>query len=225
MTKPTGGGTVAYADRFDAGRRLADHLSAYVGRRDVAVLGLPRGGVVVAAAVASHLGADLDVFCVRKLGVPWHRELAMGAVASGGVRVLNRDVVDQLRIDSEAIERVTADEAAELARRERSYRGDRPALDLTGRVAILVDDGIATGATARAAATAVRRLGPTRVVLAVPVAPPDTLQTFAGIADEVICPLTPDVFEAVGLWYQDFTPTTDADVRALLAGVRPDDPA
>jgi putative phosphoribosyl transferase len=224
MTEPTGGGTVGYADRFDAGRRLAEHLSAYVGRRDVTVLGLPRGGVVVAAAVASHLGADLDVFCVRKLGVPWHRELAMGAVASGGVRVLNMDVVEQLGIDPEAVERATADEAAELARRERSYRGDRPALDLTGRVAILVDDGIATGATARAAVTAVRRLGPSRVVLAVPVAPPDTLQTFAGITDEVVCPLTPDTFEAVGRWYQNFAPTTDTEVRALLAGVAPDEP-
>ena len=158
--------------------------------------------MVTAAAVAERLDAPLDVFCVRKLGVPWHPELAMGAVASGGVRVLNDDVVRQLRIGPGEIAQVVADEMAELNRREVLYRGNRPPLPLRGRVAILVDDGLATGATARAAALAVRRLGPSRVVLGVPVAPPQALPELAEVTDEIVCPLTPNSFEAVGRWYR-----------------------
>ena len=211
-TRTAGG----YVGRDDGGRQLADQLAAYAGRTDVTVLGLPRGGVVTAAAVAERLDAPLDVFCVRKLGVPWHPELAMGAVASGGVRVLNDDVVRQLRIGAGEIAQVVADEMAELNRREVLYRGNRPPLPLRGRVAILVDDGLATGATARAAALAIRRLGPSRVVLGVPVAPPQALPELAEVTDEIVCPLTPNSFEAVGRWYEDFRPTTDDEVRALL---------
>ncbi|WP_020574184.1 phosphoribosyltransferase [Actinopolymorpha alba] len=216
MTRRTGLRTVGYSDRFEAGRQLADQLKAYAHRADVTALGLPRGGVVTAAAVAERLAAQLDVFCVRKLGVPWHRELAMGAVASGGVRVLNQDVVDQLRISWHEIDKVTEEEMAELARQETAYRGDRPPLSLEGRTVILIDDGLATGATARAAVLAVRHLNPARVVLAVPVAPPQALPEFEELTDEVVCPLTPDPFDAVGRWYEDFRPTTDAEVRALL---------
>lgn len=216
MTRHSGVRTAGYTDRFDAGRQLAEELTAYSGRDDVTVLGLPRGGVVTAAAVAQRLDAPLDVFCVRKLGVPWHAELAMGAVASGGVRVLNDDVVRQLRIRPTEIARVVDEELAELTRQESVYRGELPPQPLTGRVAILVDDGLATGATARAAALAVRRLQPTRVVLAVPVAPPQALPDLAEVTDEVVAPLTPTPFEAVGRWYQDFRPTSDEEVRALL---------
>lgn len=205
-----------YLNRRDAGRKLARQLTAYADRDDVTVLGLPRGGVVTAAAVAEGLDAPLDVFCVRKLGVPWHEELAMGAVASGGVRVFNDDVVLRLNIQPEEIEKVAGRELAELARREAAYRGDRPPLDLDGRVAILVDDGVATGATARAAARAVRGLMPARVVLAVPVGPPRVEVEFAEAVDELVCPLTPRGFDAVGRWYVDFRPTTDDEVRELL---------
>jgi predicted phosphoribosyltransferase len=206
-----------YADRFEAGRRLAGSLQAYADRPDVTVLGLPRGGVPVAYAVASALDAVLEVFCVRKLGVPWHRELAMGAVAAGGVRVLNEDVLRRVRVDPAEVDAVVAEESAELIRREHVYRGDRPPLDLRDRVAILVDDGLATGATARAALAAVRQLGPSRVVLAVPVAPKSALGAVSALADEVVCPLTPMLFDAVGRWYDDFSPTTDDEVRELLA--------
>jgi putative phosphoribosyl transferase len=209
--------TVGYADRTHAGRQLGDHLAAYSGRADVIVLGLPRGGVVTAAAVAERLDAPLDVFCVRKLGVPWHHELAMGAVASGAVRVLNDDVVRQLRIRADDIDAAIVEEMAELSRQEMAYRGGRPSLPVENRIAVLVDDGMATGATARAAALAVRGLDPARVVLGVPVAPPQALADLTDVTDEIICPFTPDPFEAVGRWYRDFSPTTDAEVRALLA--------
>jgi putative phosphoribosyl transferase len=221
MTRHSQLRAVGYADRADAGRHLADHLSEYSDRSDVTVLGLPRGGVVTAAAVAGRLDAPLDVFCVRKLGVPWHPELAMGAVASGAVRVLNEDVVRQLRISPDVVDKVTEDEVAELNRREVAYRGQRGPLPVRGRVAILVDDGLATGATARAAALAVHRLEPARVVLAVPVAPPQALPDLAEVTDDVVCPLQPEPFEAVGRWYRDFRPTSDAEVRTLLAPDKP----
>ncbi|REF36247.1 putative phosphoribosyl transferase [Thermasporomyces composti] len=216
MMRRGGASTAGYADRADAGHRLADELAEYAHRDDVIVLGLPRGGVVTAAAVAERLGVALDVFCVRKLGVPWHPELAMGAVATGGVRVLNRDVVEQLGISPAEVEQVAQRERAELARREATYRGDRPPAQLEGKVVILVDDGIATGATARAAVVAVRRHQPAKVILAVPVAPPQAVEEFAGVVDEMVCPLTPPSFEAVGRWYTDFRSVSDAEVRALL---------
>jgi putative phosphoribosyl transferase len=206
-----------FRDRRDAGRRLAAGLGRYAGRRDVLVLGLPRGGVPVAAEVAAALGAPLDVFVVRKLGVPGREELAMGAIASGGVQVLNDDVVRQLGIPERAIERATAAEQRELERRERAYRGNRPPPDPRGKVVVLVDDGLATGATMRAAVRAVRRLDPGRVVVAVPVGAATTCEEFAGVADEVVCATEPDPFLAVGHWYEDFSQTTDDEVRDLLA--------
>jgi putative phosphoribosyl transferase len=205
-----------YPDRRSAGQALAAQLSHYAQLPEVLVLALPRGGVPVAHEVARNLGVPLDVFIVRKLGVPGHEELAMGAIASGGVRVLNRQVIDDLDLPQEAIEAVTAAELAELHRRERLYRAQRPPPDLRGRTVILVDDGLATGSTMRAAVTAVREHGAARVVVAVPVAPPDTCDTLAGLADEVICPLRPHDFEAVGLWYENFAQTTDEEVSALL---------
>lgn len=206
-----------FADRLAAGRRLATALAAYKGQGDVVVLGLPRGGVPVAYEVARALGAPLDVFLVRKLGVPGHEELAMGAIASGGVRVLNEDVLEGLRIPPRVIEDVTDIEAAELERRERVYRGGRPPLDVRGRVVIVVDDGLATGSTMRAAVAALRRLEPARIVVAVPTGASETCAMLRDEADEVVCLTTPDPFHAVGLWYDDFRPTTDDQVRALLA--------
>ncbi len=206
-----------FANRLDAGRRLADALTTYAGRRDVVVLGLPRGGVPVAAEVARALAAPLDVFLVRKLGVPGHEELAMGAIASGGVRVLNDDVLEGLRIPAAVVEDVTEAEAAELERREEAYRGGRPPLGVRGQVVIVVDDGLATGSTMRAAVAALRRLEPARIVVAVPTGASETCQMLRDEADEVVCLMTPDPFHAVGLWYGDFRPTTDDQVRALLA--------
>jgi predicted phosphoribosyltransferase len=182
----------------------------------VVVLALPRGGVPVASEVARALRAPLDVFLVRKLGVPFHRELAMGAIATGGVRVLNTAVVDALGIPTEAIEAIAREEEAELARREHAYRGDRGAPDVRGKIVILVDDGLATGATMRAAVMALRRLGPARVVVAVPTASPEACADMADVADEVVCAETPDPFLAVGAWYEDFSETSDDDVRRLL---------
>jgi predicted phosphoribosyltransferase len=206
-----------FPDRYEAGRRLAGRLAAYADRPDVLVLALPRGGVPVGYEVARALGAPLDVFVVRKLGVPGHEELAMGATASGGVCVLNADMVRALGIPSRAIEVVAARELQELRRRERAYRGDRPAPAVGGRTVILVDDGLATGSTMRAAVEAVRRLGPARVVVAAPVASPATCEEFRGVADECVCALTPEPFDAVGAWYDDFSQTTDEEVRELLA--------
>jgi putative phosphoribosyl transferase len=210
-----------YADRAHAGRILAAHL-AEVGidgndAADLVVLGLPRGGVVVAAEVAARLGVAADAFVVRKLGVPGHEELAMGAIATGGVRVLNEDVVADLRIPLETVDAVTEREAEELARREQSYRGGREPPKLAGRTVVLVDDGLATGATMRAAVEAVRAQSPTRLVVAVPVAPPDTVARFKAEGVEVLCPLTPRLFGGVGQFYGDFSQTTDDEVRAILA--------
>jgi predicted phosphoribosyltransferase len=209
-----------FRDRGDAGRLLAQRLHRYVGRPDVIVLALPRGGVPVGFEVARRLGAPLDVFLVRKLGVPGHEELALGAIATGGVRLLNEEIVSMAGISEQQIEAVTAREREELARRERAYRGDRPPLDLHGRTAILVDDGLATGATMRAAAAGVRRQGAAAVVVAVPAAAAETCELLATEADEVVCLTTPEPFYAVGLWYEDFSETTDDEVRELLGRAR-----
>jgi predicted phosphoribosyltransferase len=205
-----------YLDRREAGRILASHLSQYANRKDVVVLALPRGGVPVGYEVASALGAPLDVFLVRKLGTPGHRELAMGAIASGGVRVLNSDVVRWYGITDDAIEAVAREEALELERRERAYREQRPALNLAGRVVILVDDGLATGSTMRAAAQAVRVRLPSRVVIGVPVGAKQTCLELSEVADEVVCARTPEPFSAVGQWYLNFAQIEDEEVRALL---------
>jgi predicted phosphoribosyltransferase len=205
-----------FQDRADAGRVLATHLADYADRPDVIVLALPRGGVPVGYEVARALRAPLDVFLVRKLGVPGHEELAMGALASGGVRVVNQDVVRALGIPEDVLAEVAAEEAQELRRREDLYRGDRPAPDVAGRTVILVDDGLATGSTMRAAVAALRRLGPARIIVAAPVAAADTCAELAQLADDAVCALTPEPFLAVGMWYEDFTQTTDEEVRELL---------
>ena len=207
-----------FSNRTVAGRQLARRLGAYRNRRDVVVLALPRGGVPVGFEVARALGAPLDVFIVRKLGVPGYRELAMGAIAAGGVRVLNDAVVQDAGVTPDQIEWVASDELRELERRERLYRGGAPPLDLKGRTVILVDDGLATGATMRAAVVAVRRLGAGRVVVAIPVAPAETCERFAREADAVVCLMTPDPFRAIGQWYDDFSQVSDEEVVALLAG-------
>jgi putative phosphoribosyl transferase len=205
-----------FRDRSDAGRRLAEQLTEYAGRPGVLVLALPRGGVPVAFEVARRLGAPLDIFLVRKLGVPGHEEFAMGAIATGGVRFINEGVVDYLGIPGEVVDAVAADEQLELERRERAYRDDRPPPDVRGRTVILVDDGLATGSTMRAASAALRKQGPARIVVAVPVSAPQTCDEFRAEVDEVVCAITPEPFHAVGLWYEDFSQTTDEEVRALL---------
>lgn len=205
-----------FRDRRDAGQKLAAKLSAYLGRPDIMVLALPRGGVPVGYEVARALDAPLDLFLVRKLGVPGQEELAMGAIAAGGVRVLNRDVVQMLNISNDVIDRVAAAESRELERRERLYRGDRPVLDVRGKTAILVDDGLATGSTMRAAIAALRQMRPASIVVAVPAAAPETCDEFRKEVDDIICAFTPRPFYAVGLWYEDFSQTTDEEVRTLL---------
>ena len=206
-----------FRDRREAGRVLAEKLVAYANRPDVLVLALPRGGVPVAYEVAQALSAPFDVFVVRKLGVPGYEELAMGAVATGGVRVLNDQLVESLGIPEQMIDAAALREQQELARRERLYRGGRPPPDVRGRTVILVDDGLATGATMRAAIEALRRQNPARIVVAVPTASPETCEEMKSKADEVICAITPEPFHAVGRWYQDFSQTTDEEVRVLLA--------
>ena len=206
----------AFTDRRHAGRELASRLTTFAGRDDVIVLALPRGGVPVAYEVAAALGAPMDVFLVRKLGTPGHRELAMGAIASGGVRVLNDDVVRWYGISDAAIAGVVREEQEELERRERAYRDDKPAPVLTNRIVILIDDGLATGSTMRAAARAVRAHRPARVVVAVPVGAPQTCAELASAADEVICARMPEPFSAVGQWYLNFDQTEDEEVRELL---------
>lgn len=212
--------TALFADRADGGLRLAQKLSAYAGRTDTIVLGLPRGGVPVAAEVAKELRAPLDLFLVRKLGVPGHEELAMGAIASGGVQVLNREVVEQLRIPLELIDSVAQREQQELARREKLYRNGQPAPELEGRTAILVDDGLATGASMSAAVAALRAHQPARIVVAVPTAAPETCKMFEEEVDEVVCAETPQPFVGVGFWYKNFAQTTDEEVRRLLEEAR-----
>lgn len=206
-----------FQDRREGGRVLASRLAWYAGQPDVLVLGLPRGGVPVAFEVARALAAPLDVLPVRKLGVPGHEELAMGAIASGGIRVLNQDVVDGLHIPESAIDRVAAEQQRELERRERLYRGDRPAPELRGKTVIVVDDGLATGSTMRAAVAALRQRGPARIVVAVPTAPEPSCAAFAVEADECVCADLPEWFQAVGQSYEDFDQTSDAEVQSLLA--------
>jgi predicted phosphoribosyltransferase len=206
-----------FRDRVEAGRLLAERLQAYAGRDDVIVLALPRGGVPVAYEVAKALGSPLGVFVVRKIGVPGHEELAMGAIASGGVLLLDEDLIQRLGLGREELERRIAAELRELERREAAYTGGREAPELEGKTVILVDDGLATGSTMRAAAVAVRRLNPARIVVAVPVASPETCEEFREVVDETVCVLTPRPFRAVGLWYDDFSQTSDDEVRRLLA--------
>src|SRR5438093_8453858 len=207
----------AFPNRIEAGRLLADELEKYADRDDVIVLGLPRGGVPVANEVATRLRAPLDVFIVRKLGVPGFEELAAGAIASGGVRVLNEDVMRAIPQADQAIEAVTARETTELERREQIYREGRPPPELRDRIVILVDDGLATGATMRAAVKALRERGAAKIVVAVPVGPPDTCHELEERADETICLSTPEFFQAVGQYYEDFSQTSDEDVRELLS--------
>jgi predicted phosphoribosyltransferase len=209
-------GDVRFADRRDAGRLLAGALERYRDRDDVVVLGLPRGGVPVAAEVAAALDAPLDVFLVRKLGVPGHEELAMGAIASGGVRVVNADVVRSVGIRPDQLDAVTARELERLVAQERDYRGDAAPVDVRGRTAILVDDGLATGATMRAAIGALRGLGAAAIVVAVPTAPRETCEALSREVEDVVCATTPEPFTAVGIWYRDFRPVSDEQVRALL---------
>jgi predicted phosphoribosyltransferase len=205
-----------FADRTEAGQELARRLTAYADRPDVLVLALPRGGVPVAFEVAKALHVPLDVFLVRKLGLPGHKEFAMGAIASGGVPVLNEDVVGALDIPENVIQAVVAAEKRELERQEEIYRGDRPPPDVRGRTAILVDDGLATGSTMRAAVQALRDQGAARIVVAVPIGAPETCAEFEHEADDVICARTPEPFYAVGIWYDDFSQTTDEEVHDLL---------
>ncbi len=209
-----------YRDRSEAGKQLAARLTKYADRDDVLVLALPRGGVPVGFEVARQLRVPLDIFLVRKLGVPGHEELAMGAISTGGVRVLNEDTIDYLRIPASVIDAVAASESRELERRERAYRGDQPEPDVRGKVVILVDDGLATGSTMRAAAAALRQQEPARIVVAVPVSAPQTCDEYRIGVDEIICAKTPEPFYGVGLWYEDFSQTADEEVRELLERAR-----
>jgi putative phosphoribosyl transferase len=205
-----------FRDRADAGRILAADLSHYAGRTDVIVLALPRGGVPVANEVARAIGAPLDIFLVRKLGLPGQEEFAMGAIASGGVRLINNDVVRAYGVSAAQIESIVAAEQRELERRERAYRDGRPLPQIAGRTVILIDDGLATGFSMRAAVMALRADAPARVVVAVPVAARETCEEFRDLVDEIVCAETPDPFYAVGIWYEDFSQTTDREVHELL---------
>lgn len=205
-----------FRDRRDAGRKLAQRLSTYANRSDVVVLALPRGGVPVAAEVAAVLGAPVDVFLVRKLGVPFHEELAMGAVAEGGVRVLNDELISDLDISSLDVERTTTRERVELDRRVRTFRGARDLPRVTDRIVILIDDGLATGSTMEAAVQAIRTSNPARVIVAVPIGARETVGRLQTVADEVVTVTVPEPFQAVGLWYDDFRQLTDEDVLAIM---------
>ncbi|WP_406698936.1 phosphoribosyltransferase [Singulisphaera sp. Ch08] len=209
-----------FQDRYDAGRQLVGKLAHYAGRLDVVVLALPRGGVPVAYEVARALDAPLEVFLVRKLGVPGQQELAMGAIATGGVRLLNEEVVRRHQIPAEVIDRVTKLEREELERRELAYRGNRPVPEVHGKTVLLIDDGLATGATMRAAVAALRQLRPARTVVAVPIAASSVCEEFQDEVDEVICARTPEPFYAVGLWYENFSQTSDEEVCDLLRASR-----
>ncbi len=206
-----------FHDRADAGRALAADLAPYAGRPDLLVLALPRGGVPVAHEVAQALGAPLDVFLVRKLGLPGHEEFAMGAIASGGIRLINEDVVREFGVTDAEIAAVSAAEEQELERRERQYRRDRPTPRIAGRTVILVDDGLATGSTMRAAVLALRQEDPAHIIIAVPVAAAETCDEFRDMVDDIVCAETPSPFYAVGLWYEDFSQTTDEEVQELLS--------
>jgi predicted phosphoribosyltransferase len=210
-------GSRRFRNRSDAGRLLAGRLAAFRGRPDMLVLALPRGGIPVAAEVAQALDAPLDIFLVRKLGLPGQEELAMGAIASGGIRVINDEVVQSLDVPDEVIEASVADAQRELERRERLYRDGRPAADVRGRIVILVDDGLATGSTMRAAIAALRRRGPDMIIVAVPVGAVSTCEELRALADGVVCLMSPDPLYAVGVWYDDFTQVTDEDVRRILS--------
>ena len=212
--------TVKFRDRIDAGRELASHLGRYADRADVLVLGLPRGGVPVAFEVARALSAPLDVFVVRKLGLPHHEELAMGAIAMGGARVLDRALMEQFGVSEAEVEQITRQEEGELDRRQKQYRGDRPLPEIAGHTVILVDDGLATGSSMRVAVAALREEHPGKIVVAVPVAPAEACEMLRAAADEVVCAITPDPFYAVGLWYRDFAQTSDEEVRDLLERAR-----
>jgi predicted phosphoribosyltransferase len=205
-----------FRDRSEAGKLLAAQLAAYANQQDVIVLALPRGGVPVAFEIAQALHAPLDVIVVRKLGVPGQEELAMGAIATGGIRILNKDVVQFLFISDEVIDKISAQELQELERRERLYRGERPAYDVRSRTVILVDDGMATGATMHAAVAALKQLQPARIIIAVPTAAPSTCEELAAEVDEFVCLIRPDPFIAVGYWYRQFSQTSDEEVRSLL---------
>ena len=205
-----------FNDRTDAGKILSERLSEYANREDVLILALPRGGVPVAFEVAKELNLKMDIFIVRKLGVPGNEELAMGAIASGNIRVLNEDVIRSFRIPQKAIDEATANELGELERRERIYRKNRPVPKISGSTVILIDDGLATGATMRAAVAAVKTKNPAKVIIAVPVAAPDTCSDFGSEVDEVMCVATPEPFYGVGAWYEDFSQTTDKEVCDLL---------
>ena len=205
-----------FTNRAEAGELLAARFTELADRDGVIVLALPRGGVPVGYEVARSLRVPLDVFVVRKLGVPGHEELAMGAIASGGVRLLNHEVVDALGIPGALIDQVARREQAELERRERLYRGNRPPVSLTNKTVILIDDGLATGSTMRAAVAAIRRQEPARIIVAVPVGAPSTCEEMRDVADDVVCLRTPEPFVAVGLWYRDFSETSDAEVGELL---------
>jgi putative phosphoribosyl transferase len=211
---------VRFRDRREAGKRLAQELLHYANRSDVLILALPRGGVPVAYEVALALNAPLDVFIVRKLGLPGQEELAIGAIASGGIRVLNEDIIRLLRIPEEVIARVARDEQQELERRERLYRGDLPAPEIRDRTVILIDDGLATGASMRAAIAGLRAQDPGRIVVAVPTASPETCAEFESQVDEIVCAITPEPFLGVGRWYEDFSQTTDEGVRLFLEDVQ-----
>jgi predicted phosphoribosyltransferase len=218
------GSPSGYLDRRDAGRQLAAALSAYAGQPNVVVLGLPRGGVPVADEVASALHAPLDVFIVRKLGAPWHSELALGALAEGGIEIRHRDAMASFGVSDEDLDHVARREREELARRVARYRGHRPPQDLRNRVVILVDDGLATGSTMEAAIAAVRRHEPARLIVAVPVGAVDTCRRLIGLVDDLVCPLAPAQFSAVGEWYADFSQTTDEEVAAILAAAKSSSP-
>lgn len=206
----------SFKDRRDAGRKLAQKLSKYAGQPDILVFALPRGGVPVAYEVALALSAPLDVCIVRKLGLPGREELAMGAVASGGVRVLNGDIIRMLSIPDEVINFVAKRELQELQRREKLYRGNRPTAEVRDRTLLLIDDGLATGASMRAAIDGLRAQHPARIVVAVPAAAPEVCEAFRPEVDEIVCMITPEPFQGVGRWYGDFSPVTDEEVRVLL---------
>ncbi len=213
-----------FQDRYDAGQQLAHALESYASDAGAVVVGLPRGGVPVAFQVAHALGLPLDILLVRKLGVPGQEEWAMGAIAGGGIRVLNDEVIDELAIDPDLVESVTAQEEAELTRREHAYRGNRPPLDVAGCTVLLIDDGLATGMTMRAAIRALRHRHPARIVVAVPVGSAETCDEMAVLVERLVCLKTPSPFRAVGRWYEDFSPTTDEEVCAILAGRDPRHP-